>query len=253
MANYSRSELKRMARGALLGNYTVLILAMLTADAIPPLLLAPFSIGLDAKFNFALVTYLVAAVIIKVLCQLLSIGVMRMHLLLAQEQQASYMDLFWAVRNKPDRFLVVTLLFAAVLCVPAVPVIAGAFWMEKAGSVAGYVIFTAVVLLFLVLELYVLYFFDLVYLYLIEHEEITAGQGLRDVWEMMRGNAGKLFVLQLSFIGWQLLGVCSLGIGMLWIQPYMNQTIVNFYLDLTGGFEKKGMHVDASVEGPVFL
>lgn len=70
MTNYSRSELKRLAREALLGNYTVLILALLTASAVPTMLLTPFSIGLTAEFNFAMVTYLLAAILVKVLCGL---------------------------------------------------------------------------------------------------------------------------------------------------------------------------------------
>jgi len=133
MTNYSRSELKRLAREALLGNYTVLILALLTASAVPTMLLTPFSIGLTAEFNFAMVTYLLAAILVKVLCGLFSVGVVRMQLLLAQEQQISYMDLFWAVRNKPDRFLMAALLLVAVLCIPAVPAAAGVVWLVNTG------------------------------------------------------------------------------------------------------------------------
>ena len=238
MTNYSRSELKRLAREALLGNYTVLILALLTTSAVPTMLLTPFSIGLTAEFNFAMVTYLLAAILVKVLCGLFSVGVERMQLLLAQEQQISYMDLFWAFRNKPDRFLMAALLLVAVLCIPAVPAAAGVVWLVNTGETAGYWISAAVLLLFFLLELYILYFFDLVYLYFIEQEEITVIQGVRAVIALLRGNEKRLFALQLGFLGWQMLGVLSFGIGMLWIQPYITQTTVNFYLDLTGGLER---------------
>lgn len=253
MAKNTRSELKRLARAALLGNYAVPILAMLTVAAIPPMLLAPFSIGLAAELNFAMVTYLIAAVIIKVLSKVLSVGVMRIHLLLAQEQQASYMGLFWAFRNQPDRFIVVTLLFGAALCIPAVPVIAGIICLPKAGSVSGYLLLAVAFLLFYAVEQYLAYIFEIFYFYFIEHTQAAVAQGLREALALVRGNAKRLFVLMLSFFGWQMLGICSLGIGMLWIQPYMNQTIANFYLDITGNLETKGMHVDASVEGPVYL
>jgi uncharacterized membrane protein len=39
----------------------------------------------------------------------------------------------------------------------------------------------------------------------------------------------KLFVLDLSFIGWYLLGMLSLGIGFLWITPYWSITRINAY------------------------
>jgi uncharacterized membrane protein len=49
---------------------------------------------------------------------------------------------------------------------------------------------------------------------------------------MMKGYKGKLFGLYLSFLGWAILCVLSLGIGYLWLVPYMMQTIANFYEEL---------------------
>jgi uncharacterized membrane protein len=43
------------------------------------------------------------------------------------------------------------------------------------------------------------------------------------------GYKWKLFVLDLSFIGWYLLGMLSLGIGFLWITPYWSITRINAY------------------------
>jgi uncharacterized membrane protein len=49
---------------------------------------------------------------------------------------------------------------------------------------------------------------------------------------MMEHNVGRLLVLYLSFLGYMLLGVITLGIGMLWIVPYQTQTLTQFYLDV---------------------
>ena len=43
------------------------------------------------------------------------------------------------------------------------------------------------------------------------------------------GYKWKLFVLDLSFIGWYLLCVLSLGIGFLWFGPYWSITRINAY------------------------
>lgn len=51
---------------------------------------------------------------------------------------------------------------------------------------------------------------------------------------MMKGNRGKLFLLLLSFIGWAILAVLTLGIGYLWLMPYMMVTEVCFYEYLLG-------------------
>lgn len=89
MTRRSGSELKRLAREFLLGNCSAVMAAMLTASFLPAVLLLPFSTELTTGLNVAVVTYLIAAIILKLLGQLLSAGVLRMHLLLAQEDRKS--------------------------------------------------------------------------------------------------------------------------------------------------------------------
>jgi uncharacterized membrane protein len=50
--------------------------------------------------------------------------------------------------------------------------------------------------------------------------------------EMMKGHKGEYFVLGLSFILWVLLGMITLGIGFIWIGPYMGLTYANYYEEL---------------------
>lgn len=50
--------------------------------------------------------------------------------------------------------------------------------------------------------------------------------------QLMVGNKWRYFVLQLSFIGWWILGFITLGIGFIWIYPYYKLTMANFYRDL---------------------
>jgi uncharacterized membrane protein len=51
--------------------------------------------------------------------------------------------------------------------------------------------------------------------------------------EMMVGNKWKYFCLQLRFIGWSLLAVLfTLGIGYLWLVPYMQTSMAHFYEDI---------------------
>lgn len=51
--------------------------------------------------------------------------------------------------------------------------------------------------------------------------------------ELMNGHKWEYFVLQLSFIGWAILAVIPLGLGFLWLTPYINATNANFYRHLT--------------------
>lgn len=50
--------------------------------------------------------------------------------------------------------------------------------------------------------------------------------------ELMKGHKMKLFMLDLSFIGWILLGILTCGIGMLWVYPYWLTSRAAFYNDL---------------------
>lgn len=57
---------------------------------------------------------------------------------------------------------------------------------------------------------------------------------IRESKEMMRGNKFRLFCLGFSFIGWLLLCALTLGIGLLWLGPYMNAAFAAFYLEISG-------------------
>ena len=39
----------------------------------------------------------------------------------------------------------------------------------------------------------------------------------------------KLFLLDLSFIGWYILGMLTFGVGLLFVEPYHFQARANFY------------------------
>lgn len=50
--------------------------------------------------------------------------------------------------------------------------------------------------------------------------------------QLMDGHKMRLFLLDLSFIGWHLLAILTLGIGYLWLNPYIDATKAAFYDDL---------------------
>jgi uncharacterized membrane protein len=76
--------------------------------------------------------------------------------------------------------------------------------------------------------------------HLADDENISASDALKKSKEMMDGNKMKLFLLSLSFIGWALLSIFTLFIGLLWLIPYIQITMAKFYQDLKGEDESKG-------------
>ena len=66
-----------------------------------------------------------------------------------------------------------------------------------------------------------------------ENPEMTAKEAMQVSEKMMAGNKWRLFCLQFSFIGWQILCILSLGIGFLWLTPYMNAATAAFYDEIS--------------------
>lgn len=65
-----------------------------------------------------------------------------------------------------------------------------------------------------------------------DHPEMSAKEAIDASKEMMDGHKGELFMLGLTFFGWNLLAALSLGIGYLWLNPYMNAAHAVFYKEL---------------------
>lgn len=64
---------------------------------------------------------------------------------------------------------------------------------------------------------------------LAENPEMSPMECIRASKEMMQGRKMDLFILQLSFILWGLLCIVTFGIASLYVAPYMQLTITNFY------------------------
>lgn len=67
---------------------------------------------------------------------------------------------------------------------------------------------------------------------LAETPDLPYREALRISAEMMDGHKWRLFVLELSFLGWLLLGSLLCGLGIFFVHPYESATMAEFYLDL---------------------
>ncbi|MDQ1914619.1 DUF975 family protein [Paenibacillus sp. GD4] len=65
-----------------------------------------------------------------------------------------------------------------------------------------------------------------------ENPSISANECLQRSSEMMHGYKWKYFLLGLSFIGWFLLSIFTLFIGLLWVSAYMQAAFAQFYQEL---------------------
>ena len=84
--------------------------------------------------------------------------------------------------------------------------------------------------LFLLLKL--TFDYSQIFLLYLDNPYLSCKEIMQQSKELMKGNRIRYFYLLISFFGISLLGVVSLGIGFLWITPYMSMTEVEFYRDL---------------------
>lgn len=81
-----------------------------------------------------------------------------------------------------------------------------------------------------------------------DNPNMTSLEVVNESAKMMKGNRWKIFLLELSFIGWAILCIFTLGIGYLWLVPYMQVALVCFYEHLLGKNEDNNIE---SNDGPI--
>lgn len=67
---------------------------------------------------------------------------------------------------------------------------------------------------------------------LVENPHMTGLEAITASKEMMYGHRWELFCLKLSFIGWDLLSLFTVGVLQLWICPYREAAVAAFYRNL---------------------
>jgi Predicted integral membrane protein len=132
----------------------------------------------------------------------LTLGIISCFIKLIRKESFKFENLFDGFKNFTSSFILqilVTLfvfLWALLLVIP--------------GIIAGYRYS---------MSFYILY----------DNPKLGAMEALDLSKEIMVGNKWRLFCLHLSFIGWALLSTLTLGIGFLWLIPYINTSVANFY------------------------
>ena len=84
------------------------------------------------------------------------------------------------------------------------------------------------------------------------HPNVTATNALKLSKRMTKGYRGKIFVMWLSFIGWHLLNVLTLGIlGIFFVGPYMYTTMAGYFVELRNTAVASGTIHPAEFDGYV--
>ncbi len=151
----------------------------------------------NSNSQFSLITFIVGGPI--------NFGLAAFFLKLARNQESNFTDLFSGFRYFGKNFvlnffiIIFTILWFLLLIIPGIIAILR---------------------------------YSMAYYILNDNPELKPLEAIELSKRMMYGYKTRLFFLWLSFIGWFLLGIITLGIGFLYAMPYYNATLTNFYEDI---------------------
>lgn len=80
------------------------------------------------------------------------------------------------------------------------------------------------------------YRYSFVKYFFVENPELTSGEAFSVSRNTVYGYKSQLFTLDLSFLGWFLFGVCTCGVGFLYLYCYYSVTKVLYYREICGYF-----------------
>ncbi|MCD7738745.1 MAG: DUF975 family protein [Lachnospiraceae bacterium] len=250
---HTNAELKAAAKNSLRGHWFPAITMQLIM-----FLISTISLGVNDSDSAILISLIVSLLTIW-----LDVGLVSFYFKLCcgQGGNAGVADFLYAFKNHPVRFLgnyllqtlyllPGTIIYFIGIFIAAIFFLAGTdidiLMLYLSGDI-NYLpdvnlpasVASALVLFIIVLTIaYILYaaWISLTYSQttriLVDFPDLKVTQAYKRSSQLMKGRRLRLLGLQLSFIPWALLSVVTLGIGFLYLLPYMGCTNVQFYLDL---------------------
>ena len=228
----SSAELKDLAKEKLCGRYGITMSALLLVGCIS------FLATTVITGNFATYTltqYIIYAAItaaISVFTGIFETGTCLLYLNIACGQPYRLEDVFHAVSNQPGNTLTVSFAnaFTNFICLIPYQIFMHLFLISEN--------VTYMMLMFLSAGIGLLIYVPISlaisqsYYLLLDFPEYTGVQALKTSCQLMKGNMGRLFYIQASFLPLIFLGVLSFGLGLIWLIPYMKMTYTLFFLDI---------------------
>ncbi|MDB8793744.1 DUF975 family protein [Romboutsia sp. 1001216sp1] len=231
----TRVELKQLSKSQLKGNWKTPVLVMLVYT------IATMALSFMSEFSSSMGIYLISTIFLIGLAIWFSVGFANFFLRFSEtDGKAKFDDLLVSKKSILKSLGLFALMFVIGIVLGIIIVFATSSMIVFSKSVStgmivgalivGVVLSIPIVILELALAMTPYIFVD--------KEELGLIDSIRLSIKMMKGNKWNLFVINLSFIGWALLCILTLGIGYLWLGPYIQLTITNFYIDLDNNFNK---------------
>ena len=228
----STTELKSIARGLLLGKYSVYIAAMAIIEMIIFAVTLIVSLALPTGSVWGMLLNLAISLIIELITAVFSIGLIYFTLNICRNRAYKMNDVFYGFSSHPDKAIICKFVFLAgeLICLLPAILFSALYYITENPALmivlALLLIIGGSVIIFLHLN------YGFVFYTLLDYPDASVMQLFRYCGDVMRGHRIKLFYLYASFLPLYVLGVISCGIGLFFVIPYQKVSIAQFYLDV---------------------
>ena len=226
------SEIRREARKALKGNWGKALCIILAYTLIS------FVIGfVEGLAGEGTILYNIISIVYAILSIPLSFGLIISFIKL---QRGENPKAFGFIKDGFSRFgkswgiwfhTFLRMLLPIVCMGFALILLIALFIYNAMSSISSWLIILSVVL-YIATLVYVIsrsFLYILAYYIGYDKPELSSKECVKRSAKLMKGNRGNYFLLQLSFIGWGILSILSIFVGMLWLIPYIAIAEVCFY------------------------
>lgn len=229
----NRAQLKELTKSQLKGNWKTPVLLTLAY------LVLTFITSLFQEEAQSLPTIIITFIVVWSISVWAAIGIPNFYLeFLKKDGNANFKDVLVS-SNKLLKSLgytviigIISIIVGIISVFTATGLIVSSVFYSAGITIANIVGIILIVLMYIAFLVFTLAIAQVPYI-IIERDDLGVIGAMDLSMKIMKGNKWKYFVLELSFLGWGILSVITLGIGFLWLIPYMTLAATNFYKDLT--------------------
>ena len=232
MTNLKTSaELKAIAKERSLDKYGTLILANIIIFVLQTAISGIVTVS-DSRSLIIFAINEIIIFIVSVLLGILVSGKAYLYMNLIYSQTVSASDVFFGLKQHPDKAVKIQLVFVLVDFISSLPISIILFILTPDSSnYVRFALFIAIAL-GMIVNVYVSLTYSQAFYLLHDYPDRSAKELLAYSKTLMQGNKFKLFYLHVSFIPLIIFGCLTFLIPLLWISVYRYATLTAFYQDL---------------------
>ena len=232
MTNLKTSaELKAIAKERSLDKYGTLILANIIIFVLQTAISGIVTVS-DSRSLIIFAINEIIIFIVSVLLGILVSGKAYLYMNLIYSQTVSASDVFFGLKQHPDKAVKIQLVFVLVDFISSLPISIILFILTPDSSnYVRFALFIAIAL-GMIVNVYVSLTYSQAFYLLHDYPDRSAKELLAYSKTLMQGNKFKLFYLHVSFIPLIIFGCLTFFIPLLWISVYRYATLTAFYQDL---------------------